>query len=641
MTASLSYGQGSALPTPTNLAAQITTTPSYGVALSWNAQNGPWFFRVYRSTGDSLNFGPIGYTLSRKYHDREVAALQTYYYAVRAVDTLLREGPRSAAASVTTGQTPLQVRGTISGMVLSDASGDSLNGVMVRFFRVGPVTRLSCSTLTDSLGLYRASLDTGSYLVNAVRIPTGANSALFEPEWYQNAKSPASATTVVLTENATISVNFGLAAAVLPDSAHVRGVVRDNLGNPLPGANVAVFRTIQEMHRFAARYGIPPWFGPEAEELPGLGYVKGVVWTGVSDAQAGYDALVRKSRSYIAIAWKAGYVPEYYFETSDPTRATILTLQGDTSGISFTLDPVGGATSTVSGTVKSPEGDAVVSRVILFPRPNGTQVVEPAVISTDPNGEYEVTGVPAGTYYVYAVPYSGYSAAYYHSGTSGAGAWQEADSVVVAGDVSNINVVVEPVASSGTVTVSGSVELSSGSPVQGASVFARTADGAVVGYGMTDGDGTFVLEAVPQGALSVEADRIGYAGDLEDAITPAGVYEKGGVKLVLGSVVGVPHGEGVPIRPELLQNYPNPFNPSTQLAYSLAVRGLVLLKVFDILGRELETLVNEEQNPGRYQVRFDALNLAAGVYYYQLRVSPSAPGRGGEFLQTRAMVLVR
>ncbi len=71
----------------------------------------------------------------------------------------------------------------------------------------------------------------------------------------------------------------------------------------------------------------------------------------------------------------------------------------------------------------------------------------------------------------------------------------------------------------------------------------------------------------------------------------------------------------------LYQNYPNPFNPSTIISYSVPKSSLVTIKVYDILGREVETLVNEQKNSGNYKVTFNAGKLASGVYFYQLRSS--------------------
>jgi S-formylglutathione hydrolase FrmB len=84
---------------------------------------------------------------------------------------------------------------------------------------------------------------------------------------------------------------------------------------------------------------------------------------------------------------------------------------------------------------------------------------------------------------------------------------------------------------------------------------------------------------------------------------------------------------------ELSQNYPNPFNPSTNLEFRVSSLGFVSLKIFDVLGREVATLVNEVCPAGVYMVRWDASSLSSGVYFYKLQA--------GEFTQTRKMVLLR
>ena len=84
---------------------------------------------------------------------------------------------------------------------------------------------------------------------------------------------------------------------------------------------------------------------------------------------------------------------------------------------------------------------------------------------------------------------------------------------------------------------------------------------------------------------------------------------------------------------KLSQNYPNPFNPTTRINYSINKKLLVSLKVFDILGREVATLVKEEKPVGNYTVEFDGAKLASGVYFYQIKA--------GSYIQTRKMILLK
>jgi len=70
----------------------------------------------------------------------------------------------------------------------------------------------------------------------------------------------------------------------------------------------------------------------------------------------------------------------------------------------------------------------------------------------------------------------------------------------------------------------------------------------------------------------------------------------------------------------LKQNYPNPFNSSTEISYNIFKPGVVTLKVYDLLGKQIQTLVNEYRDEGIYFVNFDASNLSSGVYLYKLKL---------------------
>jgi len=83
----------------------------------------------------------------------------------------------------------------------------------------------------------------------------------------------------------------------------------------------------------------------------------------------------------------------------------------------------------------------------------------------------------------------------------------------------------------------------------------------------------------------------------------------------------------------LFQNYPNPFNPTTNIEFRITEFGLTTLRVYDVLGKEITTLVNEEKPAGSYEVEFSAANLPSGVYFYKLQA--------GSFVETKKMVLLR
>ena len=113
------------------------------------------------------------------------------------------------------------------------------------------------------------------------------------------------------------------------------------------------------------------------------------------------------------------------------------------------------------------------------------------------------------------------------------------------------------------------------------------------------------------------------------------------LKTTNGGVTFVPHqGEVTPERFRLNQNYPNPFNPGTMVSFTIPRSSFVNVTVYDVLGREVVTLVNEEKAPGRYQVPWDARDLAGGVYFLRLSLR-TAVGHEGAIVQTRKMLLIR
>jgi hypothetical protein len=120
-------------------------------------------------------------------------------------------------------------------------------------------------------------------------------------------------------------------------------------------------------------------------------------------------------------------------------------------------------------------------------------------------------------------------------------------------------------------------------------------------------------------------------------------YYEGSYWILQGCIIeGIQYGTIVSIdnQPELIptqivlhQNYPNPFNPSTKISYSIKEEGLVTLKVYDVLGKEVATLVNENKPEGNYEVEFNASALPSGMYIYKLQV--------GNFTDVKKMLLTK
>jgi hypothetical protein len=93
------------------------------------------------------------------------------------------------------------------------------------------------------------------------------------------------------------------------------------------------------------------------------------------------------------------------------------------------------------------------------------------------------------------------------------------------------------------------------------------------------------------------------------------------------------NGNGIPNKYLLYQNYPNPFNPSTKISFDIPNSGLVIIKVYNVLGKEITTLVNKVMSGGSYMVEFKGSGLASGTYFFRIQA--------GGFTQVKKMLFIK
>jgi uncharacterized delta-60 repeat protein len=139
-------------------------------------------------------------------------------------------------------------------------------------------------------------------------------------------------------------------------------------------------------------------------------------------------------------------------------------------------------------------------------------------------------------------------------------------------------------------------------------------------------------ENVSSKAVGIWIDNSGFVYAGGEGESPNGNHDLMVVKL--NSTTGVEEEYENSLKSfRLEQNYPNPFNPTTNFEFRIASFGFVSLKVFDVLGKEVATLVNEEKPAGNYKIAFDASGLSSGVYFYKLQ--------SGNFVESKKMILLR
>jgi hypothetical protein len=144
----------------------------------------------------------------------------------------------------------------------------------------------------------------------------------------------------------------------------------------------------------------------------------------------------------------------------------------------------------------------------------------------------------------------------------------------------------------------------------------------------------YSLPNVQPGDYEVYVNRIGYTSGMKSVTVGILNIDTLNFYLDTTSLIGIQNiSTEVPGNFELGQNYPNPFNPVTKIKFALVKSGFVKLSVFNLLGQEVEILVNEDLKAGEYEVTFNALKLTSGVYFYRI----TADG----FSQTRKMVLIK
>ncbi len=314
-------------------------------------------------------------------------------------------------------------------------------------------------------------------------------------------------------------------------------------------------------------------------------------------------------------------------------------LYGDTSDITY----------TVSGSVKysdnnQPVTSGWVKAIKLDKGTGGIIIVDSAAIQ--PDGSYILTKVPQDSVdigiYPNSTPPNDWVITYYPSTTY----WEKATTLYPTGNLTNINIgAIRMNAATNNNSVNGKVMRLTNSPLgnlKDAVLYAKSGN-TFVRCVMSDGNGIYHLNSLPVGSLKIIVNRLGFTSD-STTVNVTSTSNTDSINFYLNRVyVGVKKTENtIPTEFKLYQNYPNPFNPATIIRYSIPNDGFLtgafgndktVLKVYDILGKEVVMLVNEEQKPGVYEVMFDASNLPSGIYFYRLVA--------GDFAETKRMILVK
>jgi len=270
--------------------------------------------------------------------------------------------------------------------------------------------------------------------------------------------------------------------------------------------------------------------------------------------------------------------------------------------------------------------------------------VDTAIIQS--NGTFNLVRTRQDRLYVIAFPndvIEDFVPTYYPSTNQ----WQNSQSIQVNGNITNINIDVfpaSPLTSNGN--IGGNAVLNfiptgyitgNGFPFKSNTIIYAKQGDIYRKFSVSNNNEIYGMSALPPGNYDIIVNRIGYTSASANVTLSAGNnYTISNLTFTLNPLDNVSiQNIGTTVSKDfrLHQNYPNPFNPVTNIKFEVTKLENVSLKIFDMLGKEVATLVNKKLTPGTYQVDFNAANLTSGIYFYTISA--------GDFVDTKKMMLIK
>lgn len=508
----------------------------------------------------------------------------------------------------------LTPRGAIAGQVTDQNTGEPIIGAVVQAFRERPSLDAANSLLgfrakTDSSGNYLIeNVSSGEYLVVA-------NAEGYLPEYYEEAATKNEATLITVEDNTIVdNIDF-----TLEHGGSISGFVASNEDSlPLANALVRVFDSNNDRQKWA-----------------------------YANEDGNYVVSGLPTGSYFVQAIADGYFPEFYDNARHRRDATPVevTASQETAGIDFYLEPFKHRRGTMAGRVVSAEDETPILGAVVIAVSPGARF--PHITFTGPRGFYELTDLPAGRYFVFA-----WAEKFVGEFYQDAHLFKDADAVIVVHDqvTDDIDFDLTPQSDHGPYMVRGRVHSSAtDAPIEGVLVHAL-GDGKIEVNAVTDANGNYAIDGLAAGDYKIEATAVGFADGYYGGSNPQNAAtvsvgegedaENVNLNLEVDNVTSITESNNsIPEAFALFQNYPNPFNPETSIKYKLAEPSHVALKIFNVLGQEIRTLVNEDQTAGAHTIKWDGKDnfgrpAASGIYIYQVKV-------GEQFNTARRMLLLK
>ncbi|WP_304130237.1 carboxypeptidase regulatory-like domain-containing protein [Ignavibacterium album] len=380
-----------------------------------------------------------------------------------------------------------------------------------------------------------------------------------------------------------------------------------------------------------------------------------------TDSNGNYSSLLPKG-AYTIAAEKDGYQTTFYGSTADPYLAYPVDIDsGQIVNLNLSLPFIGNTGYVITGRLVDSVGNVLVNKGVVVIR-KGTHtptllkgkaaLIDSSVYSAfvRSDGTYSITVRDTAYYYVQGFS-DYYLPSFYNDEGLPAIYWQDADSVLVNQLIYDKNIVMKRDSSYGGGNAFGSVTFpfTFSYDFDGVSVYAKSIDnGALYSYNFVKQDGKFRVSNLPYGRYQMIAQKIGFPISSSEPFIIDSINQDVTNLSIIFNTSSNEDGIKSPQSIELYQNYPNPFNPTTKIRFTIPAltpshsqRERVILRVYDILGNEITTLVNEEKEAGYYEVEFNAEQLSSGIYFYRLQSGSPSTGSGQSYIQTKKMLLLR
>ena len=363
-----------------------------------------------------------------------------------------------------------------------------------------------------------------------------------------------------------------------------------------------------------------------------------------STDNAGIYSKLLPTGNYTVAAEKEGYRVMFSGNTPDPFYAVPVDLDsGQTLNVDITLPQITENGYSISGTaIDSIYGTPINKGVVIIRKGTHTPtLMKPTAPNADssvyagfvkPDGTFNVTVEDSDYYFVQG--YSEYYLPTYYNNENAASVfWQNADSVFINESVLNKNLFVKRDSSYGGGLVYGYVTIpnSDASKNDGVSLFAQsTTNNQLYAYNFAKETGYYGINNLPYGTYKVVAQKVGFPNAYSNdfTISSSNPSQRDLYITFEPSDVDIENNI-IPKSIKLYNNYPNPFNPSTKIRFSIPnviasetkQSARTTLKIYDLLGNEIATLVDEDKSAGTYEVNFNANNLASGIYIVTLKAN--------------------